>query len=172
MLLLDNHFFFASDFCQRVTELAHHHPESAYRAAWVMYVLSQEAIGNLRGAIAGVDLKGFIGEVYRTFPFPVETTAFKQNPEGHSTRERIEALVATFAPARRVPVMVNPKGESIAIGNYAFNRPQFHDVLLYVWLGGYPHWKDDVRPGYVMEMAAAAESSPHPLFAGAGPFSH
>ena len=58
-----------------------------------------------------------------------------------------------------------------SIGNYAFNRPQFHALLSYVWLGGYPRWKDDVRPAYVVQMAAAAEASLHPLFAGIAAFS-
>ena len=170
MLLLNDYFFFASDFCRHVTELARHQPDKPYRAAWSAHVMSHEVIGNLHGAIAGTDLSGFIGEAYRLFPFPEEPAAFKQNPEGHATRERIEALATTFAPAQRIPVMVNPNGEFIAIGNYAFNRPQFHTLLVYVWLGGYPRWKDDVRPAYVVEMAAAAEASTHPLFAGIAAF--
>ncbi|MBP1732877.1 MAG: hypothetical protein H6Q55_3306, partial [Deltaproteobacteria bacterium] len=51
-----------------------------------------------------------------------------------------------------------------------FDRPQFHALLSYVWLGGYPRWKNDVRPAYVVEMAAAAEASGHPLFAGIAAF--
>jgi hypothetical protein len=171
MLLLNDYFFFASDFCRHVTDLARQHADKPYRSAWDVHVMPHEAIGNLQGAIAGDDLSGFIGTVYRLFPFPNEPAAFKQNPEGHSTRERIEALATTFVPARRVPVMVNPNGEFIAIGNYAFSRPQFHALLLYVWLGGYPRWKDDVRPEYVVQMAAAAEASAHPLFTGIATFS-
>ena len=171
MLLLNDYFFFASDFCRHVTDLARQDSDKPYRSAWDVYVMPHEAIGNLQGAIAGTDLFGFIGEVYRLFPFPKEVAAFKQNPEGHSTRERIEALATTFVPARRIPVMVNPNGEFIAIGDYAFNRPQFHALLVYVWLGGYPRWKDDVRPAYVVQMAAAAEASAHPLFAGIAAFS-
>ena len=83
----------------------------------------------------------------------------------------IKALATTFVPARRIPVMMSPNGELIAIGDYAFNRPQFHALLLYVWLGGYPRWKDDVRPAYVVQMAAAAEASVHPLFIGIAAFS-
>jgi hypothetical protein len=166
MLLLNDYFFFASDFCRHVTDLARQHSDKPYRAAWNAYVMPYESIGNLHGSIAGADLSGFIGAVYRLFPFPKKLAAFKQNPEGHSTRERIEALATTFVPAQRIPVMVNPNGEFIAIGNYAFNRPQFQALLVYVCLGGYPRWKDDMRPAYVLEMAAAAEASLHPLFAG------
>jgi hypothetical protein len=171
MLLLDDYFFFASDFCRHVTDLARQHSDKPYRSAWDVHVMPHEVIGNLQGAIAGTDLSGFIGEVYRFFPFPREAAAFKQNPEGYSTRARIEALATTFVPARRIPVMVNPNGEFIAIGNYAFNRPQFHALLVYVWLGGYPRWKDDLRPAYVVQMAAAAEASAHPLFTGIPTFS-
>ena len=167
MLLLNDYFFFASDFCRHVTDLAQQLPDKPYRAAWSVHVMPQDAIGNLHGAIAGAHLSGFIGEVYRLFPFPKEPVAFKQNPEGHSTREQIETLAATFIPAQRIPVMVNPNGEFIAVGNYAFNRPQFHALLRYVWVGGYPRWKNNVRPAYVVDMAAAAQASAHPLFAGA-----
>ena len=171
MLLLNNYFFFASDFCRHVIDLAHQDSEKPYRSAWVAHVMPLDAIGNLQGAMTGADLSGFIGEVYRLFPFPKEPAAFKQNPDGHSTRERIEALAATFIPPGRVPVMVNPNGEFIAIGDYAFNRPQFHALLLYVWLGGYPRWTNNVRPPYVVEMAGAAASSVHPLFANIAAFS-
>ena len=166
MLLLDDYFFFASDFCRHMTDLALQGSDRPYRAAWDIHVMPHESIGNLQEAIAGSDLSGFIGDVYRLFPFPREAQAFKQNFEGHSTREMIEALATTYAHARRIPVMVNPNREFIAIGNYAFNRPQFQALLSYVWLGGYPRWKDDVRPAYVLQMVASAQASVHPLFAG------
>jgi len=159
MLLLNDYFFFASDFCRHVTDLAQQRSKEPCRSAWDVYVMPREAIGNLQGAMAGIDLSGFIGEAYRLFPFPKEAAAFKQNPEGHSTRGTIKALAATLVPAQRIPVMMNPNGEFIAVGDYVFNRPQFHALLLYVWLGGYPRWKDDVRPAYVVQMAAAAEAS-------------
>lgn len=171
MLLLNDYFFFASDFCRHVTELARQQPDKPYRAAWSAHVMPHEVIGNLHGAIAGTDLSGFIGEAYRLFPFPKEPAAFKQNPGGHATREQIETLAAAFVPAQRIPVMVNANGELIAIGNYAFNRAQFHALLSYVWLGGYPRWAHGVRPAYVVEMAAAAQASVHPLFAGIAVFS-
>jgi hypothetical protein len=170
MLVLNDLFFFASDFCRHVRELAQQDPQGPLQYAWDGYAVPADAIGNLQGAIAGVDLSGFIGEVYRLFPFPKEAEAFAQNPEGYATRERIEEIAATFAPSRRIAVMVNPKGQLITIGDYAFDRPQFHALLLYVWLGGYPRWKDRVRPAYVVQMAAAAEASAHPLFAGIAGF--
>jgi hypothetical protein len=171
MLLLNEYFFFASDFCGHVTDLARQSADKPYRSAWDVHVMPPEAIGNLHGAIAGSDLRGFIGETYRLFPFPKEPAAFKQNSEGYSTREGIEALAATFVPARRIPVIVKPSGDFIAIGDYAFSRPQFQALLGYVWLGGYLRWKNGVRPAYVIEMAAAAEASVHPLFADIAAFS-
>ncbi len=171
MLVLNDLFFFASDFCRHVRELAQQDHEEPLRYAWDGYVVPYDAIGNVQGAIAGIDLSGLIGAVYRLYPFPKEAEAFAQNPEGYATRERIEEIAATFVPPRRIAVTVNPEGELIAIGDYAFDRPQFHALLLYVWLGGYPRWKDRVRPAYVVQMAAAAEASVHPLFAGIGRFS-
>jgi len=170
MLLLNDLFFFASDFCRHVRELAQQDPDGTLQYAWDVYVLPHETIGNLQGAMAGTDLSGFIGAVYRLFPFPEHAEAFTQNPEGYSTRERIEEIIATFVPPRRIPVVVKPKGELITIGDYAFDRPQFHALLLYVWLGGYPRWKDRIRPAYVVQMALAAEASVHPLFTGIATF--
>lgn len=164
MLLLDRYFFFASDFCRHVIDLARDYSDKPYQADWSVHVLPYEAIGNMQGSITGTDLSGFIGAVHRIFPFPKDLADFKQNPEGYAARERIEALATTFVPVQSVPAAADPNGEFVAIGEYVFNRPQFQALLVYVWLGGYPRWKDTVRPDYVLEMAAAVKLSDHPLF--------
>ncbi len=167
MLLLDDYFFFASDFCGSVTEIASRHsaiPSPSTQPTLNVHVILRSKVGNLHGAIAGTDLSGFIGEVYRLFPFPKEAAAFKQNPSGYLVRGRVEALAAGFGPARYTPVVVNP--DSIAVGDYIFDRQQFHALLLYLWLGGYPRWRGDKPPSYIIQMAAAVEASAHPLFVG------
>jgi hypothetical protein len=35
---------------------------------------------------------------------------------------------------------------------YLFTKEVFHRLIQYVWAGGYPRWKDEIRPAYVVEM--------------------
>lgn len=48
-----------------------------------------------------------------------------------------------------------------------FSREKFHEIIGYVWLGGYPQWKAGIRPDYVMQMKEEIESSENWLFQGA-----
>jgi hypothetical protein len=163
MILLDRYFFFAADFCAHVMALAGS-GTGPIDSSLTAYILKQGDIGNLGGAIHGVEFTGFIGDVYRVFPFPKEPPAFKQNPEGYRTRAIIEEMVAKYAAPSRISVEGEVSGASIAIGEYVFSRRGFHELLRYVWMGGYPRWKGGVRPQYVLEMKTAAEAATHPLF--------
>jgi len=166
MLLLNQHFFFASDFCGNISKLASSSPSPNERieTEWDVYNLRVTDMGNLMGAIHGIDLRGFIGETYRLFPFPKETAAFKQNPEGYKTREIIANIVCKYAGLSKIPVILEMSGNKAAIGEYTFNRHWFHELLRYVWMGGYPRWKDGIRPQYVLNMKETIEKSGHPLF--------
>jgi hypothetical protein len=166
MLLLNQHFFFASDFCDNIANLASSSPSPHEHIGreWDVFNLRVTDIGNLMGAIHGIDLRGFIGETYRLFPFPKETAAFKQNPEGYKTREMIENIVRKYAGLSKMPVTLEASGNRAAIGEYIFNKHWFHELLLYVWMGGYPRWKDGIRPQNVLGMKEAVEKSGHPLF--------
>ncbi|MGD0237010.1 MAG: hypothetical protein ABSC55_21055 [Syntrophorhabdales bacterium] len=75
MLLLDDYFFFASDFCRHVTDLARQHSDKPYRSAWDVHVMPHEVIGNLQGAIAGTDLSG-------SFPFQERLQLSSRTPRG------------------------------------------------------------------------------------------
>ncbi len=170
MLLLDRCFFFASDFCRAVCVIAQHHAGEFIEARIDVHPLPYESIGDLHGAIAGTHLSGFIGEIYRLFPFPKQAEHFRQNPEGYSTRDTVEAIAERYVPRTSLALKPSSMGDGIAIGEYTFSRAQFHALLQYVWAGGYPRWKNDVRPGYVNELAHAASASTHPLFSGIGAF--
>jgi hypothetical protein len=164
MLLLNNHFFFAPDFCAAIIELA---TLKAYEPAHVDmpgYVLAPEVAGNLHGAIQGTDLRGFIGETYRLFPFPADRDAFRQNPEGYRTREIIEAMVRRYAGPGLIRLIADRYSDNFIIGPYTFIKEAFEGLLDYVWVGGMPRWKGDVRPSYVEEMKEAVLGSVHPLF--------
>lgn len=104
------------------------------------------------GAIHGVRFTGFIGELYRRFPFPPQPEEFKQNPEGAQTQSIVTAIISKYAESRKIQVGVNNEKSEIVVGEYRLSRAQFQELLKYVWRGGYPGWKNDTRPAYVTEM--------------------
>jgi hypothetical protein len=115
------------------------------------------------GAIHGVRFTGFIGAVYQQFPFPAREEDFRQNPSGNQTRAVMEKTMAPFGARIQVQVKTGALGH---IGPFQFEPPVFQELLWYVWQGGYPRWKDQVRPGYVMEMNQALQKSKNPFFQG------
>jgi len=163
MILLQNYFFFASDMAENVIKLAENKGESLEQT-WPVYILGEGQIGNLMGAISGVVFQGFIGEVYTHFPFPHEPERFKQNPEGYKTRGLIEKIVSRYTGLTTITVTVHTQEQRLYIGDYHFNKPGFHALLGYLWAGGYPKWKDGVKPSYILKMREAIERSSNPLF--------
>ena len=165
MLLLEDRFFFASDFCRGVVDIAAGSPDEKI-VPLEGYILEHRIIGNLMGAIAGVELWGFIGDIYSEFPFPHRAEGFKQNPEGFKTRDLVETAIRRYSGPSTIQMSVNASSGIAEIGGYRFSGRQFHKLLGYVWAGGYPRWKDGVRPPYVMDMKDKIESSAHPVFRG------
>ena len=163
MVMLDRYFMFAEDFCDHMAGLAGG-SEGAVTTGMNIYILRQAEIGNLIGAISGIDFRGFIGETYKLFPFPGEGPAFKQNPDGFKTRETMIGLISKYAGRTWIPVVGDSSGAAIAIGSHVFTQGWFHEILKYLWKGGFPGWKDEVRPAYVRHMKEAVEKSTHPLF--------
>lgn len=166
MLLLNEYFFFASDFCENISKLASMESDVNERVEteWNVSILRVNDMGNLMGAIRGTDLRGFIGETYQLFPFPKEEAAFKQNPEGYRTREIIENIIRAYTGLSKISVVIAPSEDAFAIGEYIFSRSWFHELLRYVWMGGYPLWKAGIHPRYVLHMKDAIEKSGHPFF--------
>ena len=163
LILLNRYFFFAADFCEDISRMAAQ-DQGRLEASWSVYILEEKDIGNLMGAIGDIDLRGFIGDVYKLFPFPPEQSAFKQNPEGYKTRDIIEKTVLRYSAPSRIPITGAATGATISIGDYVFAGDWFGELLKYVWVGGYPRWKDGVRPSYVVAMKDTVEKSTHPLF--------
>ena len=153
MLLLDRYFLFASDFCSYIEAMVETLGADGLEMKWqVQYIDSGEKIGDLMGAIHGIRYTGFIGEVYRHFPFPQEPSGFKQKPEGDRSQILISEIITNYGRPLEIPVTVSPNGDEIEIGVYQFTRSQFQNLLNYVWLGGAPRWKDGLRPDYVKTM--------------------
>jgi hypothetical protein len=159
MLLLEHYFFFAPEFCRQVAALATPEPEGlAQGTHWCVYVIEdRRMIGDLMGAIYGVAFQGFIGELYKLFPFPKRTEEFKQKPEGFMTRAVVEKVIQGYAQVAEIPLVVNREMQIVTIGDYVFTGEWFQELIKYVWRGGYPRWKDEVRPEYVIAMKKALE---------------
>jgi hypothetical protein len=171
MLLLDRHFFFSTEFCGSVGDLSEN--KKALRLDG--YTIDDPAsIGNLMGAIHGVEYTGFIGALYKIHPFPEKPEDFRQKPEGTETQEAVRSLITEYARPLSITISVTAGGGEFAeagggeidIGGYRFSRSSFRELILYVWRGGYPRWREDTPPRYVEEMKTKIEVSDHRLFRG------
>jgi hypothetical protein len=164
MILLNHYFLFAQDFCRYIVHAAQKN-DRTYEASWEVYPIEKGAeIGNLTGAIHGIDHTGFIGEVYMLFPFPAKSEAFKQSPEGFKNRAIIEKMIQKYAKRTNISFFVDQKKEKISIGQYVFTKTAFQELIKYIWMGGFPRWKDEIRPEYVMTMKRRIEESDNLLF--------
>ena len=169
LILLNHYFFFADDFCRLIGRIPESPENEIIRSDWEIYLIEHGPdIGNLMGAIHGIDHGGFIGEVYRRFPFPEKREDFKQKTDGSKNRSLIEGLIQKCARRTSIPFVIDRKEDRVAVGEFVFDRTSFQGLIKYVWLGGFPRWKDDLRPDYVLSMKERIESSKHFLFKGLG----
>lgn len=156
MLLLNELFFFADDFCAAVETLADQGkaelPGEAELAGW--RIEGRVALGDLHGAIAGQILSGFIGATYARWPFPAAPEDFRQNPEGHQTRAEVAALVEPYGQAEVLTLRWDRTDDELAVDAYVFDAPGFRRLLDYVARGGHPCWTDHRQPDYVEHMLA------------------
>ena len=167
MLLLDRYFFFAPEFCDYVSGISDSDLDGDYKNHWQVYhIADQQDIGDLMGAIHGIRHVGFIGDSYRRFPFPEKPEDFKQKPEGFKNRAIMEAMIEKYTGLTRIPFTALKEVREISIGAYIFSRASFQDLIKYVWRGGYPRWRDETRPDYVMAMKRKIEQGKHWLFDG------
>ena len=166
MLLLDRYFFFCTDFCRALSEMAASPEAGKTGVALEGYLIADPVdIGDLMGAISGTRHTGFIGALYRKFPFPERQEDFKQNPEGYRTRSEVEAMVKEYGRSLQIQCSWEAGLDEISIGSYRFTRRNFHELIQYVWRGGYPRWKNEKQPSYVLHMKESLSRSPSPLFA-------
>lgn len=166
-LLLEDHFFFCSDLCRAVLELAR--AEGPRRRASLdgHRFDDPRLIGDLMGAIHGTHLAGYLGEVYRRWPFPKDPRAFRQRLGGEANRPQVEALLARTARPLTIELEAEGDWEVVRIGPYAFSRGEFLELLIYLWRGGYPRWERpeaDLRPPCVNALAPLLQtlSGPRP----------
>jgi len=163
MLLLQQYFFFADDFCRYVSTCAKHdtwHPSGEFP---VYEIADPAAVGDLMGAINGIRYTGFIGDTYHRFPFPDNPNNFKQNPQGSKTRNLFKEMIAPYAEIITIPFLCL-KNQCVCIGDYIFDRPNFYELLRYVDRGGYPRWRDNLCPDYVDNMKKQINASKNEMF--------
>jgi len=167
MLLLQNLFFFAPDFCGLVAEAAKTAPGRAFEKSLAAFeICDREKIGDLHGAIRGLSHEGFIGALYVRFPFPQEPKDFRQNPRGLCAREEAEELAAGYGKRVETALSIDGEGHEAVLGPFRFGRLSFQALANYVWRGGYPRWKDEIRPDYVLSMRGSIEAGGHGIFDG------
>ncbi len=165
LLLLEKYFFFAHFFCDMVARIALREEFSVDEIAVPGYVIERPGdIGNLMGAIHGIDLGGFIGAVYQLFPFPRRPEEFKQKSDGAKNRAAVEKLVNRWGKPARILVGVEAGSQGVKIAELLFSGAAFHELVAYVWRGGMPGWEDNIRPEYVREMKNAINTSISPVF--------
>jgi hypothetical protein len=165
LLLLENLFFFAPDFCTVVTSLAQVQTHESKRTRLPGYRIDRAGdLGNLMGAIQGTDLEGFIGHVYRLFPFPRNPEDFKQKPYGDRHRPEVETILSRWARSIRIPIEWEVGAQMVKIADFTFSAAAFRELVSYVWQGGMPGWQDNARPEYVMAMRETITASMAPLF--------
>ena len=162
MLLLENYFFFADVFCKWISQLSQQEGAGAIQSR-VYSIADPNDIGDLMGAIHGVRFTGFIGRLYRRFPFPEDPGAFKQNPKGDQTRKIVLAEIEDLAEKKEILIELKKNGQ-VSIGSYLFDNSVFHELIQYVQKGGYPRWKDETMPPCVLEMNQTIQKSQNPFF--------
>ena len=165
MLLLEQYFLFGSEFCEHIASMAEKAGKDASTSRLTVYVIEDRGkIGDLMGAIHGIRHTGFIGELYRICPFPREPEAFKQKTAGVLSQEKVRGIIAGYASQTRLAIDVQENYAGVSIGEYRFSLKTFHELIRYVWSGGYPGWQKDIRPDYVNAMKAKIEDHRQGLF--------
>lgn len=165
MLLLEEYFFFGSEFCEHIVAVTEGLQANEYQSKWLVYIIEDRSeIGDLMGAIYGIQHTGFIGKLYRRYPFPKKPEDFKQKTNGFLSQSIVRKMISGYASDIQIPIVANLRSGEVDIGVYKFDRQTFQELIKYVWRGGYPGWQDDTRPDYVEKMKAQIEKHGRGLF--------
>jgi hypothetical protein len=187
MLLLAEYFLFADAACGCIEQLAARREPPADGSAavggattgadlgaagrfevrvpaWI--ITDRERLGDFHGAMAGTELWGFFGSVYRRFPFPERPEDFHQDPEGWRTQDHMRVRAEEWAQPVELVVATDAAAQTIDLGGYRFDPAGFAALVLYLWRGGAPRWMGGIRPAYVERMMQTVRSADSWLFAG------
>jgi len=166
MLLLEHYFFFSTTFCAHMSQVAENAQDSIPDTFPGTIIDQPDNIGDLMGAIHGTRHTGFIGTLYRHFPFPQNPEAFKQNPEGTASRKLVERVITDYGKRVEISFQQDRDATEISLAEFRFSQSSFHQLLDYVWKGGLPRWTNGQPPNYVSQMKDAISKSQEPLFKG------
>jgi len=167
LLLLQDRVFWCRDFCELVTDLARTKADSIFAArlaGWRM--AGAKALGDLQGAIAGRRYVGFIGELYRRWPFPEDPGGFRQKPDGLAPPEEVAALAGRYGRPEQWEVSADPGRRELAIDSVVFDLQSAQALIDYVWRGGMPGWQRGRRPDYLLSAADTWRQSDNPFLQG------
>ncbi len=151
-LLLNDIFFFATDFCPAAMAVKNNQPFVTIPGHAIE---THGKMGDLMGAIHGVSHDGYLGELYSKWPFPEKPDNFRQKLDGYLHQEETLTLLKKYAQPRDIKVGHIETGE-VTIGDYTFSEGHFLELVSYVWRGGHPTWQGFENgnwPDYVQEMA-------------------
>jgi hypothetical protein len=164
MLLMDRYFFFSTDFCEWVIEWAEEAGKLSRDEKMVYAIREAKMIGNLADAICGFEFTGFIGEVYKLFPFPERRSEFKQKPWGPQNRSAVETAIQPFAVQLKIPIVFSQGSRTIGFGDYVFSAEVFLEIIRYIEAGGMPGWLNGQLPDYVTRMTDRLAATHHRHF--------
>jgi len=167
MLLLEQYFLFATAFCEYVSKVSDQEWDGSFKMSWEVYQIKDpENRGDLMGAIRGIRHTGFTGELYDRFPFPGKPQDFKQKPDGIKNQAIVKDMIKKHGTRVEIFFEVEEDVREVAIGQYRFTWGAFQELIGYVWQGGYPRWKDEQRPDYVMDMKMRIDLGGKKVFKG------
>lgn len=142
-LLLGQHFFFCTDFCTAAKALFGKPLAETANTTLSGHVFHDpQRVGDLKGAIEGSHHSGFLGELYRMWPFPAAPKAFRQKLHCFENRLKTSYLLERMADSVEIQVAREAHFRRVTVGPYHFSHDGFARLLQYIVWGGYPTWED------------------------------
>lgn len=120
--------------------------------------------GNIAFGFFNIDTDLLLLEHY--FLFADDFCAYLSLLAAHSEKGSFETSWDVHSVRKKVSVRSDREHQTVAVAGYLFTKEVFHQLVEYVWLGGYPRWRDGVRPDYVLDMKKTVERDRGWLFRG------
>lgn len=185
LLLLERSIFWAGDFCAAMSSLAGSRDEAWAQSLLGWRMETPEDMGDLHGAIAGINLGGFLGQLYGRWPFPVQPDGFRQKAHGAAPPQEVEAALNRWGRPQEIVARTGGggggkgsgggrgsggsgggRGGTLSLAGVSFSPVQTAALVDYVWRGGMPGWQGGVRPDFVLSMARDLTAAVSPWFEG------